>query len=169
MTTEPSQIWLDLLAAQHGTDVEALAFAFAFAEGLSGSRDTINSWVAEQTENVNPELLPEGFITPDTSLVMTDAVYFEAEWARPFGKYGPVDGDFTLLDGSTVPVELMQELEGDGIRGEGDGFVAAELAYEDDLFSMLVIVPDEGRFDEIRAGLDQAMLDEIDASFAAGP
>ena len=162
---EPDQVWLDLLAAQHGTDIEALAFS----DDPSGSRDTINAWVADQTEDVIPELLPEGFVTANTSLVMTDAVYFEAEWARPFGKYGTIDSDFTLLDGSTVPVELMRELEGNGIRGQGDGFVAAELAYEDNVFSMLVIVPDDGRFDEIRAGLDQVMLAEIDASFATGP
>lgn len=162
---EPSQAWLDLLAVQHGTDVEALAFS----DDPAGSRDTINEWVADRTEDLIPEVLPEGFFTSDTSLVMTDAVYFEAEWARPFGKYGTVDRDFTLLDGSTIPLELMQELEGTGIRGVGDGFVAAELAYEGDAFSMLIVVPDDGRFDEVRSGLDQAMLDEIDATFTTGP
>lgn len=162
---EPDQAWLDLLSAQHGTDVEALPFA----QDPEGSRDTINAWVADQTEELIPELLPDGFITPITSLVMTDAAYFEAEWALPFGKYGTVDSDFTLLDESTVPVELMLELEGTGGRGEGAGFVAAELPYAGDVFSMLLIVPDVGRFEEVRDDLDQAMLDEIDASFTPGP
>jgi serpin B len=34
---------------------------------------------------------------------------------------------------------------------------------------MLVIVPDEGRFEEIRESLSQDMLDEIDATFSTGP
>ncbi len=34
---------------------------------------------------------------------------------------------------------------------------------------MLVIVPDEGRFAEIRDGLDQAFLDKVDDTFTTGP
>jgi hypothetical protein len=33
---------------------------------------------------------------------------------------------------------------------------------------VLVVVPDEGRFDQVRQRLDQALLDEIDATFTTG-
>jgi len=163
--TEPDPTWLDLLAAEHGSAVEAIDYA---ADPDAG-RDIINEWVSDQTEALIPDLLPPGFITPATTLVLTDAVYFEAEWQNPFGKYGPVSGEFTLLDGSTEPVELMQDLEGSGIRGEGEGFVAAEIPYRAGDFAMLVIVPDDGRFEEIRDGLDQTFLDDIDSTFTSGP
>jgi serpin B len=36
-------------------------------------------------------------------------------------------------------------------------------------YSMLVIVPEAGRFEELRKRLDQRLLDEIDTTFGTGP
>ena len=162
---EPDPVWVDLLRAFHRSDVEPLDFA----GDPAGSREAINGWVDDRTEGLVPDLLPEGFLTGDTVLVLTDALYFKAPWAVPFGKYGPVEGPFTRLDGSTVDVEFMQERELASARGSGDGYVGAELPYAGDEFSMLVIVPDEGRFAEIRDRLGGDLLDEIDRSFTSGP
>jgi serpin B len=161
----PDQQWVDLLAAQHGSDVVPLDFA----NDRAGSREVINDWVAERTEGLIPDLLPEGFIQPQTVLVLTDTVYFAADWARPFGKYGPVDGTFTTIDGDEVDVSFMQELELDDRRGTGDGFVGAEIPYAGDDYSMLVLVPDADRYDELIDRLDQQLLDDIDATFTTGP
>jgi serpin B len=86
-----------------------------------------------------------------------------------FGKYDNVMDTFTRLDGSTVPVELMRELELSDRRGRGDGFVGAELPYVGGELSMLILVPDADRFAEIRDGLDEEFLDAVDASFTTGP
>jgi serpin B len=162
----PDQEWIDLLASHHGATTEALDFA----GDADGSRDTINSWVSDQTEDLIPELLPEGFIKPGrTVLILTDAIYFKAPWATAFGKYPNVEDAFTRLDGTTVETEYMRELELDDRRGAGDGFVGAEMPYAGGDFSMLVVVPDQGRFEEVRQRLDQGLLDEIDATFTTGP
>ncbi len=162
----PNQDWVDLLTAEHGVTVQPLDLA----GDQEGSRDIINEWVAEQTNQLIPELLPDGFLQPSTVLVLTDAVYFEAKWERIFGKYGPITGEFTKLDGSVVTVEFLQDLEmGRFPHGSGDGFDFIHLPYAGERFSMLLIVPDEGRFAEIRAGLNQGMLDEIDRGGSTGP
>jgi serpin B len=163
---QPDQDWIDLLVRHHGADVQPLDFN----GDPNGSREIINEWVSNRTQELIPNLLPEGFIRPgQTVLVLTDALYFEAKWETMFGKYGPVEGTFTNLDGSTVPVEFMQELELSDLRGAGDGFVGAEIPYAGNEYSMLVIVPDEGRFSEIREQLSQDVLDEIDDTFTSGP
>jgi serpin B len=63
----------------------------------------------------------------------------------------------------------MRELELADRRGSGDGFVGAEIPYAGNDFSMLVLVPDQGRYDELIDRLDQALLDDIDQSFSTGP
>ena len=165
LDVKPDQGWVDLLAVEHGASTETLDFS----ADPDGSRKIINTWVGDQTEGLIPELLPEGFIDGQTVLVLTDAVYFKAQWQTVFGKYQNVEDAFTLLDGSSVETEYLRELELTDRRGAGDGFVGAEIPYVGGDFSMLVIVPDLGRFEEIRDRLDQAMLDEIDRAFTTGP
>ena len=151
----PDQAWIDLLASRHGADVVPLDLA----GDPDASRGIINDWVADRTENQIPTLLPEGFIDPNTVLVLTDTLYFNADWERPFGKYDPVDGTFTTLDGQRVSTSFIRELELSDRRGIGDGFVAAEIPYAGGTYSMLVIVPNEGRYDDVVARLEQPLLE----------
>lgn len=162
---QPDQDWVDLLATHHGADVVPLDFA----GDADASRSTINDWVSDRTEGLIADLLPDGFIDSSTVLVLTDTVYFAADWQMPFGKYDAVDDEFTTIDGTAVDVSFMRQLELGDRRGEGDGFVGAEIPYAGGDYSMLVLVPDEGRFDEFVDGLDQDLLDEIDATFTTGP
>jgi serpin B len=161
----PDQAWVDLLAAEHGATTETLDYV----GNPEGSREVINSWVSDQTQGLIPELLPDGFVDDQTVLVLTDALYFKARWQIVFGKYSSVTDDFTLLDGSTTQIEYLRELELGDRRGAGDGFVGAEIPYVGGDFSMLVIVPEKGRFIEIREDLNQELLDEIDTTFTTGP
>ncbi len=160
----PDQAWLDDLARFHGAGVEPIDVSNAPA-----SAARINEWVSDQTEGLIPTLLPDGFINGSTVLVLTDTLYFEADWQLPFLKYGTERRDFTKLDGSTVNVELMRELEGTGAHGSGDGYVGAELPYLGGDYSMLVIVPDKGRFPELRNRMSTDLLAEVDANFDTGP
>src|SRR5690606_1411655 len=77
----PDQEWVDLLAREHGATSQPLDFV----EDAEGSRQTINDWVSEQTQELIPELLPAGFIKGNTVLVLTNALYFKARWQRIFG------------------------------------------------------------------------------------
>jgi serpin B len=49
----------------------------------------INGWVDTETQGHIPSLLSQGQITPDTALVLVNAVYFRGDWAQPFES--PVD------------------------------------------------------------------------------
>ena len=101
--------------------------------------------------------------------MLTDTVYFKAQWRSIFGKYGPEDGTFTRLDGTEVDLPFLVDLEQPGPRGTGDGFVGAEIPYLGDDYAMVLIVPDQGRFDEIRQRLRADLVAEIDATFTTGP
>lgn len=153
---DPDQGWLDLLASYHGADVALIDVTQADA-----SRDIINAWVGDQTQGLIPELLPEDFINSDTTMVLTNAIYFEATWGEPFDQIGP--SDFQRLDGSEVAAPfLSRELRSP--FGSGDGWTAVEVDYGGRDYSMLFLVPDAGRFNEVRDQLSVDLLNEVDAA-----
>ena len=149
----------DTLARFFGVAVEPLPLQ----SDPEASRDRINDFVAERTEDRIPELLPSGFVNPTSVMVLVNALYLEADWARQFGKYPTEDRPFTRLDGSTVTVPLMQERELQGPAVATDTYAATEVPYEGDELSMLVIVPEEGQFEDVQARLGEDLVEEVDA------
>ena len=150
------EAYLDALARHYGAGLRLVDF-IADAEA---ARQAINGWVSEQTEERITDLIPEGVLGELTRLVLTNAIYFNAAWAEPFEEGFTRDGDFTLLDGSTVTVPLMHQ-EGGFNTAQGAGYEALELPYDGHELSMVILMPDAGTFDTFEQALDQAQLAAI--------
>src|SRR5690606_24153071 len=116
-------------------------------------RDHINAWVASNTNDLIPRLLPEGAINDHSLLVLVNALYFKGAWAVPFEEYLTEDADFTLLDGSTVTVDMMAAPQLGARATKADGYVAIDLPYANANMSMLVIVPDAGAYASVQSRL----------------
>ena len=135
--------FLDLLAENYGAGLRLLDFAAA----PDPARVTINDWVSEQTEDKINDLIPQGGITPDTRLVLVNAIYFNADWLYPFDKDKTHDAPFTLLDGENVSVPMMDWETPERVPyTRGEGYQAVELPYVGGKTSLVLIVPDEGEF-----------------------
>lgn len=132
------------------------------------ARERINTWVSDRTEELIPDLLPQGFLDPTSVMVLVNALYFEADWARPFGKYPTEDAPFTRLDGSTVTVPMMHERELTGPAVAAEDYAATELPYEGGELSMLIVVPELGSFDQVQARLTTDLVAEIDGTARSG-
>ncbi len=139
--------YLDVLAESYGAGVNILDFIGA----AEASRQTINRWVEQQTEDRIKELIPQGVIDRATRLVLTNAVYFNAAWKNRFGE-NTADGPFTRADGSTVTVPLMHN-QASLKAATLPGLVAVALPYQDDRLSMLVVLPDAGKMSAVEADL----------------
>jgi serpin B len=155
-TLEPA--FLDILAESYGAGVNLLDFVGA----AESSRQTINLWVSQRTEDRIKDLIPMGVIDGMTRLVLTNAVYFNAAWKHPFGK-GTSDGPFQRLDGSTVTVPLMRN-EARLRAATMPGQVAVALPYQDERLSMLIVLPDEGKLADVEARLAMGGLAELTAA-----
>ncbi len=118
--------------------------------------EEINAWVAEQTEDRIPSIVPEGAITPFTRLVLTNAIYFNASWSKPF--FPPQPRPFTLLDGSTVDAPLMTV--NNNIRHTvGAGYVAVEVPYIANGLGMIAIAPTD--FEAFEDTLDATTFNSV--------
>jgi serpin B len=110
-----------------------------FAGDTEGARQTINAWVENQTHDRIKELLVRGILTPDSVLVLTNAVYFKAPWEHPFQEAATRDEDFRLSSGRKVRVPFMHQTQ-DLRYLDGDTFQALELPYGGYL-SLVVFLP----------------------------
>jgi len=151
-----SQEFLDILAENYDAGIRLLDFLNKSEE----ARQIINEWVNDETNGKIQELIAEREIDPATEFIITSAIYFKAEWFAPFMKELTHDADFTLLDSSTVTVSMMEQQMQFNYE-DGSNYQAIELQYKGKDFSMVILLPDEGNFEEFEAALDAQKIDEI--------
>ncbi len=91
------------------------AFSVNFRTSPEQVRGQINNWVSNLTNRMIPELLPSGSVTPDLSLILTNAIYFKGEWSNPFDSNMTKELPFHLHDGQKVNVAMMQKYHAEGV------------------------------------------------------
>jgi serpin B len=150
--------YLNVLSGSYDAGVSLLDFM----ADPDAARIVINDAVAEQTEERITDLIPEGVITDLTRLVLTNAVYFKANWLNEFSPDLTADGAFQTAAGE-VSVPMMHTSS----RLQyvtGNGYTAAWLPYVGDA-TMMVILPD----DDLDSLLESLTVDELsEASRSAG-
>jgi serpin B len=153
--------YLDALASRFGAGLQLVDYI----ANPEASREAINGWVSDETEERIPDLLAPGSIDVDTRLVLVNAIYLKAPWLAPFQEEATTDDTFTTADGATVEVPMMRATE--SMRyGTADGWQAVELPYIGDGLAMMFIVPDD--LAAIEASLDDDVFGEIVAALQPG-
>ena len=147
-----SKAYLDTLAIHYDAGVRLARFDTQ----PEAEREAINAWVAARTADLIPELFPKGVIDTLTRLVLVNALYLKAPWARPFEEEATTQAPFTRLDGSQTQVEMMHHAELDAEYGEGPGYQAVALPLRGEALELLIILPAD--FAAFEAGLDAAGL-----------
>ncbi|MEZ6128318.1 MAG: serpin family protein [Planctomycetaceae bacterium] len=138
-----------------------------FRNNHEAARQSINTWVEQQTRNRIQELLSPGTVDPTTRLVLTNAIYFKGDWEVPFKADNTKPEDFYLANGELKKVPLMTQRDHtaaryaafnadgsffdspaqmergqtEGLYPESGGFAALELPYEGGALSMELIAP----------------------------
>jgi serpin B len=110
-----------------------------FLKAPDPSRIRINAWVSETTKGRIKDLLPPRSVTPATSVVLTNAIYFKGTWDNAFDKKGTKNEPFHAESGD-VNVAMMHRRSSVGYA-ETEGARVVELAYKDSDLSMLVVLP----------------------------
>jgi len=148
--------FLDVLAENYGAGLRILDFMTETEK----SRLTINDWVSKQTEGCIEDLIPPGAIGELTRLVLTNAIYFNAAWKYPFDEDMTANSPFYFLDGGQVIVPMMKQTESFGYA-EGEGYQAVELLYDGGELSMVVLLPEAGKFEACEEGLQAQQVNDI--------
>jgi serpin B len=114
-----------------------------FAANPDGERQRINKWVEEKTRDRIKDLLLPPQIKDDTTMVLTNAIYFKGKWTQPFETKNTRDGSFQCDNGTTVNTPMMRTTCVCGY-GEVDGVTIVELPYQGRELAMVAVLPKQG-------------------------
>ena len=136
--------FLDILARYYGAGLYNVNFRL----DPEAATEAINEWVANETQEKIEGLIPEGAISELTRLVLANAIYFNGSWLYSFDQANTSEQPFTLLDGSTIAVDMMK-LAGKSLAYyESENFQVVSLPYLSSDFNMMLFVPDQDSFDD---------------------
>ncbi len=153
---EFEQPFLDAVAENYGAGMHIVDFAGA----TEAARLAINGWVEDNTNDRIKDLIAKGALTPNTVMVLANAIFFKATWASEFERAATIPGPFTLLNGETVYTDLMRQQDFFA-TAEGDGYSAIEMRYVGEETSMVVVMPDAGEFEQFEKSLTSQKLAQI--------
>lgn len=132
-----------------------------FVSESEKSRQTINSFIGEQTNNKIKDLIPTGFLNAMTRLVLTNAIYFKGTWQWEFDISDTRDSDFKITPTNIVktPMMNMDPHKASFNYADTGDLQILELPYKGDEISMLVLLPSEN-LDAIETTLTAEKLNE---------
>ncbi len=162
--------FLNLISESYGAGLHEVDFA----EHTEAARKTINSWVEEKTHDRIKELIARATLDALTRLVLTNAIYFKADWARRFSDRMTEDKPFHVSASKQIVTPMM--FRKDNFRYmETDQFQALEMPYKARELSMVVFLPEKtdglGAFENsltpeyLSSWLEKLSYEKVEVSF----
>lgn len=129
--------FLKLTASDYGAGFNPVDFKGA----TEAARLTINQWVEQKTDSKIKDLLQPGMVNPMTRLVLTDAIYFKADWQSQFQQAQTENENFYLSDERKNVKAPLMHCTGGYNYFDGGTFQALEMPYKSRDLSMIVFLP----------------------------
>lgn len=113
-----------------------------FVKDPERSRETINSFIAEQTNDKIKDLISAGDLGADTRMVLTNAIYFKGLWENEFDEDMTKEKYFSVSEDKAVKVEMMSlRPEEEFNYAETEDLQIIEFPYQGEKVSMFVVLP----------------------------
>lgn len=105
------------------------------------AQDGINKWVRAQTKGRIPTILTQP-PSPNTKLIMANAIYFKGNWEFPFNEEATRPRDFTVNPGEIRQIPMMYNIMSlPHVKSEQFGAEMIGLPYEKGDFGFFIILP----------------------------
>ncbi|XP_078284318.1 leukocyte elastase inhibitor-like [Rhinoraja longicauda] len=125
-----------------------------FIRQPEAARKEINTFVENKTEDKIQKLIPADAITPQTILILVNAIYFKGKWESKFDEKDTYVAPFKLNKKESKSINMMrQEAHFKFEHIEELGASVLELPYEENELSMIILLPDD--INDSTTGLEQ--------------
>jgi serpin B len=154
------------------SDFQAGLWQVDFAHHLAAAMSSVNQWASDNTKGLIKKLFSPGALNQRTVLVLADAVYFHAHWARMFGST-TTNEDFVPTTGVAEKVPFMnsQSASSPGPLSvpvsTTSQYIAVELPYAGKKLSALVLMPKGTSLLSFVSSLTPSSLGQIISSMSA--
>ena len=126
--------------------------------------EEVNKWVEDNTEGLIKETLTS--LPPDVVMLLINAIYFKGSWATEFNVEDTQQADFIQEDGTIENVDMMHMTEHKFPYFQNDLFQAIDLPYGDSIYSMSILLPQEGKtVDDVVKALNVTSWEDWRTSF----
>ncbi|MBW6458017.1 MAG: serpin family protein [FCB group bacterium] len=126
------------------------------------STNIINQWVSDATNDRIRDLIPAGVIDAFTRLILTNAVYFNAEWEQSFNPAMTQKDDFYPLIGEAYKTDMMYKRH-HFHYSQADNYQILEIDYKGKAQQMLLVLPkDRYGLEELITHAGRSMFERHD-------
>ena len=80
-----------------------------FVHEVEKSRQAINHWIEQKTNNKIKDLIAPGSINSFTNILIANAIYFQAKWLTQFDAAKTVKGKFLVNPTEEITVNYMRQ------------------------------------------------------------
>lgn len=113
-----------------------------FVRHADAATNRINDWAAEQTRQRIRDLIPPGSLNASNRLVLANAIYLKAPWAKEFNDRATEPKPFHVHGAAPVNLPMMNGMREFGYA-KRDGFVAVAIPYVGEELQFLILLPDK--------------------------
>ncbi|MEO8210503.1 MAG: serpin family protein [bacterium] len=131
--------FVEIAKDYYGSELNQINFKLS-AE-LENSRNKVNNWVQEKTNDRIKDLIKPGILDTTTRLIIVNAIYFKGRWLYQFDENFTIKETFYSIN-NKVSANYMKLNETAFKYYEGNEFKMLELPYLGEEFSMIIILPE---------------------------
>ncbi len=133
-----------------------------FIGQTEATRQIINTWVEDKTNQKIKDIFPPGSIDQQSRLVITNAIYFKGQWVKQFDKSLTAEEDFWVTETRAIRVPMMKRIDPDARfnYAETDELQILELPYEGNDLSMVILLPRKNDLETIEKELTVEKFEE---------
>lgn len=128
-----------------------------FANKPEESKIEINNWVENKTNGKIEDIIDR--LSSATTLVLTNAIYFKANWSNQFNVEDTKNKSFELMSGEEIETEMMHQTS-DYNYSEIEDLQILEMDYLENDLSMLIILPKNNKLEKVEDDFSKDKLEE---------
>ncbi len=143
------------------THYDSKTFQVNFKDHHQEITKDINDWVYDETREKIEDLIAPNVLTDDTRLVLVNAIYFLGAWMKEFDPDLTTEDLFYLRNSDMVSTDFMRRSDTLPYF-EDDRMQMLEIPYSGKDFSMLFVLPAEGKsLEEFERNVHAASFEEM--------